>query len=128
MTQPQSRSEILNSPAFVAKVTARAHEVIAAERDAEIAHLVDEIRQLGDEAEEIENKVRAAKAQLRAKLEARGSNWEDENGYARLIPASTSARYDRDALDRLMLKSEWWATRLRKFRRESTISSYVSVK
>lgn len=129
MNQPQPRSvtDILNSPAMVNKITAKVHEFEAAQ-DAEIAHLVDEIRQLSDEAVAIEDKVHAAKAQLRTRLEARGGNWQDENGHARIVSGFTRSHYDSKALDDLRLKSAWWDKRLRSFYKPSEVKSYLSVK
>lgn len=120
--------EILNSPEMVEKIKRQVREFVAAERDAEIAALVGEIRQTVDEMEALENKTLAAKDRLRVLLAQRGENWTDESGYARLMPDTVRTGYDTKALDALILSDPAKFARLRDYRREFTVRSHVQVK
>src|SRR5262245_52399764 len=95
--------------------------------DAEIAHLVSEIRQTTDQMAALEEMVQTAKARLRVLLAARGENWSDDSGYARLMTDSIRTSYDTRALDDLILKGKRYAF-LRNHRREFAVKGGVQVR
>lgn len=97
-------------------------------QDAEIIRRLDCIRQLNVEAERIEDRINVEKDALKHLLKARGSNYEDDQGFARLVADGVRRSYDAEALDRLMLRSKWWDTRLRRYRREFNVRGGVRVK
>lgn len=100
----------------------------AAENEREISQLVATIRQATDEMEALETKVQTAKARLRALLTQKGENWQDADGYARLMADSVRTSYDPKALDALMLRSDWWHARLKPYRREFPVRGGVQVR
>jgi hypothetical protein len=61
------------------------------------------------------------------RFSAQGTNWQDDVGYARLIPESKRTSYDSKALDDLILRDPAFDC-LRAYRRESKIRGSVQVK
>lgn len=101
---------------------------IAQALDAEIAHLVEIVRETVDEMAALEEKVRAAKDRLRILLIQRGENWKDEEGYARLMADSVRTSYDTRALDELIISDPLRHGWLKDYRKEFTVRGGVQVK
>lgn len=96
--------------------------------DLQIEALVGEIRAITDQMEMLEESVTSKKAKLRTLLTQRGENWKDDCGFARLVADSVRPYYDAKGLDALILRSDWWAKRLRPYRHESNVRGGVSVR
>lgn len=94
----------------------------------QIEALVKDIRVLHEQMEALENAVSARKSRLRALLVQRGSSWEDDQGYARIVADYTRTAYDAKALNELRLRSKWWDMRLRPYYREFTVKGSVQVR
>jgi len=101
---------------------------IAQARDNEIAHLVETVRQTVDQMSVLEEKVQAAKEQLRFLLLQRGENWSDDDGYARLMADSIRTTYNTRALDDLILKDPLRHGWLKDYRKESMVRGGVQVR
>ena len=97
-------------------------------RDEEIAELVALIRVNRERIERFEAAVEVAKDDLRRLLDERGSNWSDDEGYARLASEGTRRSYDASALDELILSEPQRYGWLTDYRKESVVPSWVQVK
>lgn len=98
------------------------------ELDQRIAELVDEVRSLQGRTMVLINKVYELKKELRVLLEERGSNWEDDEGYARLISDGVRVTYDTKALDELIIKDPLHCGWLKDYRKETPFHGSVQVK
>jgi chromosome segregation ATPase len=98
------------------------------ELDAEITALVAQVRVAHEQIADLEAEIDVAKAQLRDLLAQRGSNWSDEDGYARLVSEGTRIAYDTKALDDLIIKQPLHYGWLKDYRRESQVQGTVQVK
>jgi multidrug resistance efflux pump len=104
--------------------TARVDEQI----DAEIAALVAQVREANEQISELQAEIEVAKSHLRELLEQRGSNWSDDDGYARLTSEGVRISYDTKALDELIIKQPLQYGWLKDFRREAHVSGSIQVK
>jgi hypothetical protein len=96
--------------------------------DAQIAGLVSHIRECQSEISEREAEISRLKEQLSALLRERGSNWSDDQGYARLVSEGTRIGYDTTALDDLIINDPLRYGWLKDYRRESVVSERVQVR
>jgi hypothetical protein len=96
--------------------------------DQQIADRVQTVRDAQEQIGILDDQIHILKQELRELLEQKGSNWSDEDGYARLIAESTRTSYDTRALDDLILSEPLQYGWLRDFRKESTIRSGIQVK
>jgi hypothetical protein len=101
---------------------------VAQALDAEIARLVETVREAADQMSSLEEKVQAAKEQLRVLLMQKGENWSDEDGYARLMADSIRTSYNTRALDELILRDPLRHGWLKDYRKESTVRGGVQVR
>jgi len=101
---------------------------IAQALDAEIAQIVETVRETVDEMAVLEEKVRMAKDRLRILLVQRGDNWKDEDGYARLMSDSVRTSYDTRSLDELIIGDPLRHGWLKDYRKEFTVRGGVQVK
>lgn len=94
----------------------------------EIACTVHRIRQHQEAVERASASISELKDRLEALLKVRGSNWSDDDGYARLYGESKRVNYSAKVLDDLIaadpLKFGW----LSSYRKESTLAGRVVVK
>lgn len=98
------------------------------QRDTEITALVAEIREHQRVVEEEDSRIQTLKVRLAELLEARGSNWADDEGYARLVSEGLRVSYDTNQLDDLIIKDPLRYGWLREYRRENPVSGRVQVK
>ena len=96
--------------------------------DMQILSLVELIRSLQRNIERSSLEIQEAKEALRPLLEARGENWSDEFGYARLVSEGVQRNYDAEALDRLILSDPLRYSWLKDYRRERHLAERVSIK
>jgi len=108
--------------------TANREAAIAQALDAEIAKLVETVRETVDEMTVMEEKVHAAKDRLRILLVQRGDNWKDDDGYARLMADSVRTSYDTRALDELIINDPLRHGWLKDYRKEFTVRGGIQVK
>jgi hypothetical protein len=101
---------------------------IAQALDAEIAQIVEMVRETVDEMAVLEEKVRMAKDRLRILLVQRGDNWKDDDGYARLMSDSVRTSYDTRSLDELIINDPLRHGWLKDYRKEFTVRGGVQVK
>lgn len=94
----------------------------------EIAWLVSDIRQMTDEMEALDERVHDHKDRLRTLLEARGENWSDDRGYARLMADSTRTSYDAHALDQLIIADPTQHGWLKDYRKQFAVRGGIQVK
>lgn len=93
-----------------------------------IARLVSRIRQAQQEIEDCNREIQQDKRELRQLLEQYGGNWQDEEGYARLVSEGFQRFYDVDALDRLILTDPLHYGWLKDYRHERVIAERLSVR
>jgi hypothetical protein len=96
--------------------------------DQEITELVDVIRGMQERVGALDAKLTQAKERLRELLEERGSNWEDDEGYARLVSEGRRVTYDTKALDELIISDPLRNGWLKDYRKESYIRGSIKVK
>lgn len=96
--------------------------------DEKIAELVDLIRANREQIEQFEAAIDAAKDDLRELLEARGSGWSDDEGYARVAAEGVRRYYDSNALDQLIINEPLRYGWLGDYRKEAAIPSRIQVK
>jgi hypothetical protein len=94
----------------------------------EIAATVRDIRQQQEAAERAAIAIYELKNRLEALLKERGSNWQDEDGYARLAAPGVRVNYSREALDSLILNDPLQYGWLKQYRKESELAARVVVK
>lgn len=112
---------------FTADATEMSPEVLEL-LDQRIAELVDTVRGNNRRIEALNARTEEAKEELRALLEQRGSNWADEEGYARLVTDAVRRWYDTQALDRLVMSDPLRHGWLVDYRRETPIRGGVKVR
>ncbi len=96
--------------------------------DDEITELVTRIRNYQSEAEQLDQIIQTAKQRLLELLEQRGSNWQDDEGFARLMSEGTRTYYDTKALDALIINDPLHYGWLKDYRKASTIRERVNVR
>jgi len=96
--------------------------------DEQIAELVETIRGAQQRITTLEARISDAKVQLRVLLEQRGSNWADDEGYARIAADSVRKFYDTRALDELIITDPLRYGWLKDYRREAIVRGSVQVK
>lgn len=96
--------------------------------DAEIHALVQQVREHQNAIEDEEQAIQRIKARLVELLEARGANWSDDYGYARLAQEGRRIHYDTQALDELIITDPLRYGWLRDYRRETTVPSRVLIR
>jgi len=100
----------------------------APDSDDEIAAIVGRIRDYQAQAEDIAEKVYALKDRLELLLKKRGTNWSDDDGYARLTAPGVRANYNLSALDALIINDPLRYGWLKDYRKESALAARVMVK
>lgn len=75
-----------------------------------------------------EAKIDTLRQELRERLEARGSNWEDADGYARIVTASERVSYETKGLDALIITQPDRYGWLADYRKTTKQSPSLSVK
>lgn len=107
----------------------RSREVLTGdELDQRIAELVDVVRANQRRVDVLEMRIAAAKEELVELLESRGSNWSDDEGFARLKDAGVRKYYDSQALDKLIITDPLRYGWLKDYRKETTVRGGVQVK
>ncbi|MBZ0297904.1 MAG: hypothetical protein K8L99_35445 [Anaerolineae bacterium] len=96
--------------------------------DQQIAEHVDYIRGMQERMTALDEKVQLAKEELRELLEAKGANWSDDEGYARLVAEGIRRTYDHKALDELIISDPLRYGWLKDYRKESSVRGGVQVK
>jgi hypothetical protein len=96
--------------------------------DEQISTLVACIREERAEIERHEVEVQEAKAQLLPLLEQRGSNWADDQGYARIAQEGLRYDYDTNALDELIISDPLRYGWLKDYRKTSAVPSRLLVR
>lgn len=96
--------------------------------DQRIEEVVDEIRKCRHQMEALDVCVNDLKDELRELLEARGANWSDSEGYARLVAEGERTFYDAVALDEMIIADPLRYGWLKDYRLKSTISGRIQVK
>lgn len=96
--------------------------------DQEIIELMDMVRGVQKRMGDLEVKVQEARERLRVLLEERGSNWEDDEGYARLVADGTRVSYDTKALDELIINDPLRNGWLKEYRKESYVRGTIKIK
>jgi len=96
--------------------------------DQEIAELVDMVRGAQERMSALQDKIHDAKDRLRELLVERGSNWEDDEGYASLVSDGMRVSYDTKALDELIITDPLRNGWLKDYRKESLVRGGVKVK
>ncbi|GAB4520710.1 MAG: hypothetical protein OHK0046_31300 [Anaerolineae bacterium] len=96
--------------------------------DAEIMDLVNDIRDCQQTMADAETRIRELKVRLAELLAERGSNWSDNEGYARLTQEGLRTHYDTDALDELLISDPLRYGWLREYRRQSPVAGRVQVR
>jgi hypothetical protein len=96
--------------------------------DEEIAGIVSRIRDYQQTAEDLAEKIYTLKDRLEMLLKQRGSNWSDDDGYARLASPGVRINYNTTALDSLILNDPLRYGWLKDYRKESTVAGRILVK
>ncbi len=112
------------------EVIVRDHEVVDAgnDLDQQIAERVDLVRGIQERIVTLQEKIEAAKVELRDLLEQKGSNWSDSEGYARITSEGVRTSYETKLLDLLIIKDPLRYGWLKDYRKESPIRSGIQVK
>lgn len=93
-----------------------------------IEGIVGQIRHYKTEQNELEACIEDLKIELRNLLEAYGSNWSDDEGYARILADAERTYYDTNALDQLIIEDPLHYGWLKDYRQKSPIKSRIQVK
>lgn len=96
--------------------------------DQQIAERVDLIRSIQERIAALNEKIQAAKEELVDLLTEKGSNWSDEEGYARLVAESVRRTYDTKALDELIINDPLRHGWLKDYRKETPVRGGIQVK
>jgi hypothetical protein len=96
--------------------------------DQQIAEQVDLVRGIQERIATLDDKIQAAKEELRRLLEQKGSNWSDAEGYARIISDGIRTSYETKSLDELIIKDPLHYGWLKDYRKESPVRGGVLVK
>lgn len=96
--------------------------------DQQIAERVDLIRSIQERIAALNEKIQAAKEELTDLLTEKGSNWSDEEGYARLVAESVRRTYDTKALDELIINDPLRHGWLKDYRKETPVRGGIQVK
>lgn len=105
-----------------------AQQEISAQIDEQIAERVKTIRALQQQAGELAIEIDAIKLELRDLLEHKGSNWTDDEGYARIISEGLRTAYETRMLDDLILKNPLQYGWLKDYRKETLVRGGVQVR
>lgn len=101
---------------------------VVEELDQQIAERVDLVRGIQERVAALQDKITAAKEELRDLLSQKGSNWSDGEGYARIMSDGIRTSYDTKALDELIIKQPLQYGWLKDYRKESTVRGGLQVK
>lgn len=101
---------------------------VTEELDHEIAERVDMVRGMQERISALEERIQGIKEELRALLERRGSNWSDDEGYARIVSEGLRRSYDQKGLDELLIKDPLHYGWLKDYRKETVVRGGVQVK
>jgi hypothetical protein len=96
--------------------------------DEEIGFLVHCIREDQREIETRQASIAQTKSRLMELIQLRGSNWSDDEGYARLASEGKRTYYDTVSLDDLIITDPLRYGWLKDYRREATIAQRLQVK
>lgn len=96
--------------------------------DQRIAELVEVVRSNQERLASLEARITEAKEELYQLLKQRGSNWADDDGYARLNTDGLRRFYDTSALDELIITDPLRYGWLKDYRREAVVRGGVRVK
>jgi len=96
--------------------------------DQQIAERVDLIRSIQERIGALNEKIQAAKEELSDLLIEKGSNWSDDEGYARLVADSVRRSYDTKALDELIINDPLRHGWLKDYRKETPVRGGIQVK
>ncbi len=96
--------------------------------DQQIAERVEMVRTTQDQISSLAERIETAKTELRELLIQRGSNWSDEDGYARIISEGIRRSYDNKALDELIINDPLHYGWLKDYRRETPVRGGIQVK
>lgn len=101
---------------------------VADDLDQQIAERVDIVRGIQERVAALQDKIAAAKEELRDLLEQKGSNWSDGEGYARITSGGIRTSYDTKSLDELIIKQPLQYGWLKDYRKETTVRGGLQVK
>ena len=93
-----------------------------------ISATVMRLRAYRDQIDHIGNSVDLLRSELQHLLEALGENWQDDDGYARIIDGGERVTYSASDLDRLLIESPEVHGWLKQHRRVSTLKPRLTVK
>jgi len=96
--------------------------------DQQIAERVDLIRSIQERIAALGEKIQATKEELSELLAEKGSNWSDDEGYARLVADSVRRSYDSKALDELIINDPLRHGWLKDYRKETPVRGGIQVK
>jgi hypothetical protein len=96
--------------------------------DQQIAERVDLIRSIQERIAALGEKVQVAKEELADLLTEKGSNWSDDDGYARIVSDGVRRSYDTKALDELIINDPLRHGWLKDYRKETPVRGGVQVK
>lgn len=96
--------------------------------DVRIEQLVHLIRTDNDLMNQASERIQQAKLELQVLLRARGENWSDETGYARLVSAGRRITYLTSELDELIISDPLRYGWLKDYRTESHVPEHIQVR
>jgi hypothetical protein len=96
--------------------------------DKRISQLVRCIRDDNEIVSQAHERIREAKLELQVLLRARGENWSDEAGYARIVSAGHRISYLASELDELIISDPLRYGWLKDYRTESPVPEHIQVK
>ena len=112
------------SKAIVVKEDASREEFF----DQQISERVELIRSIQERIAALNEKIQAAKEELGDLITEKGSNWSDDEGYARLVSDSVRRSYDTKALDELIINDPLRHGWLKDYRKEVPVRGGIQVK
>ncbi len=96
--------------------------------DQQIAERVEKVRGMQERISTLEEQVQAIKEELRQLLDQKGSNWADDDGYARMVADSLRRTYDQKALDELIINDPLRYGWLKDYRKETPVRGGIQIK
>ena len=96
--------------------------------DQKIAERVDLIRSIQERVAALNEKIQAAKEEVSDLLTEKGSNWSDDEGYARIVSEGVRRSYDTKALDELIINDPLRHGWLKDYRKETHVRGGIQVK
>lgn len=98
------------------------------QQDNDIRDLVQCIRDHKAQMEQHQSEIATLKVRLETILKARGTNWSDDTGYARMLSEGTRVHYGTEELDHLILTDPLRYGWLKDYRHESPTSARLQIK